>query len=243
MSELREFELVLPCYNESKSLQKIIERARTAALEFGHNETTFNLVLVENGSRDESLNVMNELKSGPLGNWFQVVPVAVNQGYGYGLSAGLSQTKSRFVAWSHADQQCDPRDAFLALEKLKKSSGLVLVKGSRFGRDWKDLFVSRFFETLASMLLGKRFHEINAQPKVFEKSLLDEIKNPPSDFAFDLYVLFRALRKGYRIETIPVEFPPRVHGLSNWSSNFFSRWKHIKNMIKYIWALSKSRED
>lgn len=239
---MREFELVLPCYNESKSLETLILRTQSAALEFGFSSQQFNLILVENGSSDDSIRVMESLKAGPLGEWFQVIRIDVNQGYGFGVFSGLKATQAPYVAWSHADQQCDPKDAFIALKKMQEQPDLKIIKGSRFGRDWKDRVVSVVFESLATILLGYRLTEVNAQPKVFPRALLKELDNPPLDFAFDLYVLYRGLKAGYQIEGIPVRFPPRVHGLSNWSFSFFSRWKHIKNMIKYIWRLSRDRD-
>jgi glycosyltransferase involved in cell wall biosynthesis len=236
-----EFELVLPCYNESKSIKQLIERAISAAKKHGFDHRSFGLVLVENGSKDDSRAVMYKLRETELGDWFRVVCIDNNQGYGYGLWQGLSSTVAEYVSWSHADQQCDPNDAFVALKKLKSQRRRVLVKGKRFGRNWKDFVVSRVFETIASVLLGYFLFEINAQPKVFHRSLLEQVINPPYDFAFDLYVLYCARKNGYQIQTIQVEFPPRVHGLSNWAASFKSRFKHIKNMIIYIWKLSKER--
>jgi glycosyltransferase involved in cell wall biosynthesis len=236
-----EFELVLPCYNESESIKKLIERAVAAAKSHNYDHRSFGLVLVENGSKDNSRAVMYQLRDSELGEWFRVVCIDNNQGYGYGLWQGLKATTAEYVSWSHADQQCDPNDAFLALQKLKTHGNHVLVKGKRFGRNWKDFLVSRVFEVIASVLLGYRLFEINAQPKVFQRNLLENIINPPYDFAFDLYVLYCARKNGYQIRTIQVEFPQRVHGLSNWAASFRSRFKHIKNMIIYIWKLSKDR--
>ena len=51
---MKEFELVLPCYNESKSLQILIERAVNAAKQAGYDSNSFQLVIVENGSLDNS---------------------------------------------------------------------------------------------------------------------------------------------------------------------------------------------
>ena len=127
------FQLVLPCYNESKSLQALIDRAIGAARDAGYPAGEFGLVLVENGSRDDSREVLTRLAADPeRAPWFQVVPVDVNQGYGHGLWQGLSATSAGFVGWSNADQQCDPADAFRALKLLSQSADRkVLVKGVR----------------------------------------------------------------------------------------------------------------
>ena len=235
-----EFELVLPCYNEAKSLKFLIERASSAATEAGLNNEQFQLVLVENGSLDESSAVLDTLKAGPLGVWFQKVSVAKNQGYGFGLWSGLQSTRAPVVGWSHADQQCDPKDAFRALAKLRKSSepNQSLVKGVRSQRNWKDKCVSRVFEFMAFLVLRLRVHEMNAQPKVFPRHLLSLIKYPPKTFAFDLYVLYCATKANFHMTSIEVQFPPRIHGVSNWASNFAGRYKTILGMIRYMCDLA-----
>ncbi len=238
---MAEFELVLPCYNESKSIRTLVERAAQAAKEAGFGPDRFQLVLVENGSKDDSSRVMQELKSTPLGEWFRIVPVTINEGYGFGLWSGLKATSARYVGWSHADQQCDPKDAFKALALLtSESNSKSLVKGTRSGRNWKDRVVSLVFETVALLILGLRCRELNAQPKVFPRELLGEVVSPPKTFAFDLYVLYRAKKNGYRFKTVPVLFPPRIHGVSNWASNFMGRYKTILGMIRYMWDLARS---
>jgi glycosyltransferase involved in cell wall biosynthesis len=236
-----EFELVLPCYNESKSLEALVRRGAAAAQNAGFTSDRFQLVLVENGSKDASSEVMDQLKTTELGAWFRKVPVQVNRGYGFGLWTGLQSTTAPIVSWSHADQQCDPADAFRGLAILRETGNVegTLVKGTRSGRDWKDVFVSKVFAAFARVILGASFHEINAQPKVFHRSLLSKLGNPPNTFAFDLYVLYHAFKQGMKIVTIPVVFPPRVHGLSNWASTFTGRYRTILGMIRYMWDLSK----
>lgn len=237
------FELVLPCYNEAKSLEFLVERGARAAMDAGLNSDQFQLVLVENGSKDNSAQVLSLLKETPLGAWFRIVKVEKNQGYGFGLSMGLKSATAPFVGYSHADQQCDPKDAFTALSLLQSSSRegrKLLVKGVRNGRNWKDIFVSRIFELFSRLLLGFGAYETNAQPKVFPHALLGKLENPPKSFAFDLYLLYCAKKAGYEFQTIPVHFPPRVHGVSNWTSTFLGRYKTILGMIRYMYVLGRT---
>ena len=73
---------------------------------------------------------------------------------------------------------------------------------------------------------------------MFARGLLAKISNPPKTFAFDLYVLYQAEKAGFVTKTIPVEFPPRIHGTSKWAFSFMSRYKTILGMIRYMWQLS-----
>ena len=237
-----QFELIVPAYNESKNLPLLVQRASDAATKAGLTSNDFQFVIVNNGSKDDSETVLKELSAGPLAAWFRVVNVIVNQGYGYGVLQGLKSTHAPVIGWSHADMQCDPTDAIKAFKILNSHSNTKLfVKGARSGRDWKDRFVSRVFETFSQTILGLKVYEMNAQPKVFRRILLESMANPPFNFAFDMYVLYQAQKQGYEIQTIPVLYPPRIHGVSNWASNFFSRYKTILNMIKYMFEL-KNKE-
>ncbi len=235
---MKKLALVLPCYNESRSLTQLTHRVLECAKSRGLNAQDFLLVLVENGSRDNSLEVIQHILKGPDGNLVQCVPVPVNQGYGYGVLQGLKAAAglAEFVAWSHADQQCDPDDVFRAWEKLqaKKDPLRELVKGSRSGRRWSEWVVSRGFDLFTTIVVGKRLTEINAQPKVFHRHLVGALRQPPKDFAFDFYVLAEAKRLGYRISTIPVHFGPRAHGVSNWSHSLRSRVRTILKMVRYV---------
>jgi len=93
-------------------------------------------------------------------------------------------------------------------------------------------------QSLATLILRTRLHEINAQPKVFHRSLMDECPRPPSDFNLDLYVMYRAVRRGWAILSIPVRFPPRVYGHSHWASSWQSRIRTILKSIRYMAQLA-----
>ena len=239
---MTKFELVIPAYNEAKNLESVIRRSIEAAKSNKLSSSEFCLIVVQNGSNDESEYTLSKLLQAPdLACWFKVITVHQNQGYGWGLWQGLAATRSEIIGWSHADQQCDPNDAisaFRILETMRDQK--VLIKGERYKRQLKDRIVSRVFEMLARIILGIKVYEMNAQPKVFNRNLLANLKNPPKTFAFDLYVLYRASKEKYTIRNIPVDFPPRIHGISKWASNFFGRYKTIFGIIGFMLKLRKS---
>ncbi|MCX6108339.1 MAG: glycosyltransferase [Proteobacteria bacterium] len=230
-----EFELVLPAYNEAKSLPDLYKKVAEAALSCGFTPDRCQVVLVDNGSTDDSAVVLKQLQSTALGAWFRVVTVALNQGYGFGVKAGLDATTAPFIGWSHADLQCDPVEAFRAavlLQNLSASTPLV-IKGKRFGRSLSSRIISSVFAFAAGVSLGLWCGEINAQPKVFPRRLLGHLSGAPVDFSFDLFALYRAKAAGFSLRTIPVYFPNRRHGVSNWSASFKSRRRTIVGMLRY----------
>jgi glycosyltransferase involved in cell wall biosynthesis len=234
------FELVLPAYNEEKSLSRLIARYAAAAASAHFTPESFQLIIVDNGSTDGSARVLNDLKKSPNGAWFRTVTVPINKGYGHGLWTGLQTTTAPVVGMSHADEQCAPEDVFIAEKRLRESGKNALVKGVRSGRNWKDRFVSRVFEGIARLRLNLNTYEINAQPKIFPRAMLASFREPPTTFAFDLYVMYQAQKNGYETVTIPVLFPPRVHGASRWAATFFSRYKTILGIIDYMGRLAQN---
>ena len=234
--------LVLPCYNEARSLPALVERAVERARRRELDPASFRLVLVENGSADDSRDVIARLQAGPCGDYLAPVFVVQNRGYGWGVLQGLRAVRTPFAAWSHADEQCDPEDVFRGWELLRHDAGArTLVKGRRRGRRLADRLVSRSFETLATAILWRRLREINAQPKVFRADLIDLLDDPPSDFTFDLYVLLRALESGHTIREIDVDFPPRRHGESNWARGIGSRARTMAGFVHYMLRYRRER--
>ena len=236
-----DFELVMPAYNEGENLPIVIKNTINAAKKYGFNSNRFQLILVNNGSTDNSSAIIKSILKSPAEQWIKLISIKENVGYGHGIWAGLQASSAEYVAWTHADMQCDIENVFKGLTLLQESSKNTIVKGFRIGRNWKDTLVSRFFEILAWLILGHRIREINAQPKVFHRSLLPLIKSPPIDFAFDLYVLYVAKKAGFASQSIQVLFPPRIHGVSKWASNFFSKYKTIILMIRFMLLLKQQR--
>ncbi len=227
--------IVVPCYNESDSLPEILQRYAEAGA-----GTAFELVLVDNGSTDATPETLARLL--PDYPFARAVRVPVNQGYGHGIFAGLQTTTAPVLAWSHADMQTDPADVFTALRLWEtcEAPERTLVKGTRHGRALGERLISLAMQLIATVLLRTPLREINAQPKLFPRALLAELTDPPLDFNFDVYVLYRAARADWRIASIPVLFPPRQHGQSHWAATWRSKWRTILRSLRYLFRLARS---
>ena len=97
------FSLIIPCYNESKSLPQLLERC-TPLLQKGNIE----VILVDNGSNDETATLLKTLL--PQYPGCRSIRVEQNQGYGFGITSGLSVATGDILGWTHADLQTDPAD-------------------------------------------------------------------------------------------------------------------------------------
>ena len=225
--------IIIPFYNEEKSITSLIKESFALQKKY-----TFELICVNNGSTDNSAKIFNLLtRRYPS---LRVVTIQKNKGYGDGIMQGVRQAKGEVIAWTHADMQTSPRDVFMAFEQYKKyNDPKRIVKGNRVKRPLSAVLFSLGMAMIASLLLKKRFFEINAQPKLFHRSFLRYLNHAPQDFSLDLYLLYQAKKHYYKISTIDVVFHKRMFGSSKWAYSLSSRWKTIVRTFRYMLKLRK----
>jgi glycosyltransferase involved in cell wall biosynthesis len=225
--------LVIPCFNEAGNLEALFEKARSLV---GLNPRV-EVIFVNNGSMDESEAILRDLSRGTPG--ISVVTVSVNQGYGFGIKAGLKQATGDLVGWTHADLQTDPLDVQIGLEASKTESRNIVIKGRRTGRPFSDVFFTLGMSAFETLLFRIPLTDINAQPTLFSQSLLPEVLSGPDDFSLDLYTMVIAQKRGFRRVRFPVKFGSRFSGSSKWNTSMGARIKFISRTISFSFKLSK----
>jgi glycosyltransferase involved in cell wall biosynthesis len=232
------FSLVIPCYNEAAGLPELVRRCTYVAAE-GEGE----VILVDNGSSDDSAAVLEDLlgAEGSAGrDGVRWVRVPVNQGYGFGITSGLAEARAAVVGWTHADLQTDPADVLRAMPFFQGAGERVMVKGRRYGRPVADRVFTAGMSAFETALLRRPLRDINAQPTLFSRELLDSWGQPPKDFSLDLFALWSAQDLGFEIRRLPVVFAPRKWGTSSWNTDWAAKKKFIRRTLDYSLQLRKS---
>ena len=233
------FSLVLPCYNEEKNITLICSEFLDLPLENYIAE----LILVNNGSDDDTQNVAEkEIKNNSSKNVsIKLVNLVDNEGYGGGIAKGLKIAKGDYIGWAHADLQTPLIDFFKLYLRIKDKKN-IFGKGFRINNRGFDGVISRIHEKLASFILGYQMNEINAQPKIFNKELLQVFSKIPYKWTtLDTYVMYVCLKKGIEIQTIDVVFNTRKYGQSKWKNNFINFISHILFNFMYLFKLRFSK--
>jgi len=230
------FSIVLPCYNEEKNIPLILERFKAVI-----KNDDIEVILVNNGSTDNSQEVLNNLL--PKYQFAKTTLVSINNGYGNGILKGLEAASGQYIGWTHADLQTDPGDVIRAFEIIKERNfpENIFVKGTRKGRSLFDEFFTVGMSLFESVYLNERLYDINAQPNIFHRSFYENFYNPPLDFSLDLYALYMARRNKLDIIRFEVLFPKRIYGFSNWNTGLYSKWKFIKRTIDFSVKLKERK--
>jgi len=226
------FSLVIPCYNEAANLPLLLERCKGVA------GADTEVILVDNGSTDDSPQVLARLL--PAYPGCRSVRVEQNQGYGFGILSGLRAARGEILGWTHADMQTDPQDALRGLELFARHGAKSFVKGRRYGRPLADVAFTLGMSVFETLLLGKPFWDINAQPTMFTREFFATWSNPPHDFSLDLYAYYEARRQGLAVHRFPVHFGDRAHGVSHWNVNWAAKRKFIRRTVDFSLQLRRN---
>jgi polyisoprenyl-phosphate glycosyltransferase len=224
--------IVVPFYNEAMNVRAVLEQFHRF-----WNQYQFELICVNGASTDETDSTFRDLLSQEGFGFVKYISCDRNEGYGQAIMTGVRAASGDVIAWTHSDLQTPVDDVFRAYELYCRKPALTIVKGWRVNRTLGQQALSWGMAIVASIILRRRLFEINAQPKLFPRTLVTLLQHAPSDFSLDLYLLCIAQDHGYLMETIRVRFPNRLYGQSSWAFSWRSRWKTILRTFRYIWRL------
>jgi glycosyltransferase involved in cell wall biosynthesis len=225
------FSLVIPCYNESNSLPLLLDRCKEIT------SHVIDVILVDNGSTDDTSKILSRLL--PLYPGIRSIKLEKNQGYGFGILAGLRASSGNIIGWTHADLQTDPKDILNGLILFEKYGDDIFVKGQRYGRPFMDVVFTIGMSVFETFLLARPMWDINAQPTMFSRRFFESWTNPPDDFSLDLYAYYQAQSYGLKVHRFPVRFGERVHGVSHWNVNWAAKRKFIRRTVEFSLELKK----
>lgn len=161
--------LIIPVYNEQESLPPLMD-AIVATLQ--PLNRSWEVVFVDDGSRDCSVDVLTELAQKYPEN-VRVVVFRRNFGQTAAIAAGIDHSQGETIILLDADLQNDPADIPMLLEKLDE--GYDLVSGWR--KDRKDNTFTRTIPSnlangLISYVTGVHLHDYGCTLKAYRRDAL-----------------------------------------------------------------------
>ena len=167
-----ELSIVVPIYNEEESLPFLVKQLLEVLQPM---EETFELVLVNDGSSDNSAEVIRKLSF----DIPELVGVLLRKNYGQtaAMAAGFDISSGEIVVTLDGDLQNDPADIPLLVNKIR--DGFDLVSGWRYRR--QDAAISRKLPSkIANRLIGKvtgvRLNDYGCSLKAYRKEVLTDMR-------------------------------------------------------------------
>ncbi len=204
-----ELSLVIPVYNGSRTTGPLVEQ--TAKI-FG--STSFEIVLVNDGSEDDSERVCVKLaEKFPQNVTF--VHLSRNFGEHSAVLAGFTQARGRYVAVLDDDSQNPPEEVVRMLDELKrKNYDVVYGHYIEKKHSWFRNLGSRFNDRIATLMLHKPKDLYLSSFKVMNRFLVNEIIKYRGPYPYTDGLIYRVTRN---IGQIPVEHRASQSGQSRYT--------------------------
>jgi len=202
--------LVFPAFNEAENLPALLASATKTGEELAADfDLDFEVVIVDDGSRDRSAAVLREWSL--RDTRVRAVHHATNRGYGAALRAGLREARGRLVFFSDADLQFDLAEI---RRLLAHADEFEIVAGYRAPRrdPWLRRAMAAVWGALVRGLFDLQVRDIDCAFKIFRREALDAIPIESIGAFVNTEILVRARAAGFRTKQVPVSHRRRRSG-------------------------------
>jgi glycosyltransferase involved in cell wall biosynthesis len=207
MSAAVDLSVVVPVYNERDSLPILVEEIGRALA-----GRRYEIVAVDDGSTDGSLDVLKALKRGHPE--LHIVAFAANAGQSAAFAAGFRAARGAVIVTLDADLQNDPADipALLAALAASGATAVVGYRAARHDSPWKRL-QSRIANGVRNRLNGETIRDTGCSLKAFRA---DAVRALPLFTGMHRFLPTLIKLYGGTVAEVPVRHRPRRFGRSKY---------------------------
>jgi glycosyltransferase involved in cell wall biosynthesis len=208
--EALDVSVLVPAKDEAPNLPEFV---RLCAEALGPAGFSFEVVIVNDGSRDESGKVLRDLeREYPF---LHVVTHRRQRGIADALRSAGDAARGDVFVFYPADLQYLPAD-IPALVRPILENRADIVTGTKQGK-YEKAFVSRIYNGLCRWLFGIRVTDLNSV-KAYRREVMQGIPLRPD---WHRYMVVIAAADGFRLDSLPVPLYPRKAGTSKFG------WRRI----------------
>ena len=220
--------VVIPCYNEAKTIRAIIDRVRASPV------ADKEIIIVDDCSRDGTRDLLRTQLM-PLVD--KVIFHEVNQGKGAALRTGFAAATGDVVVVQDADLEYDPNEYPKLLEPIIAGRADV-VFGSRFqgGQPHRVVYFwhmvgNKFLTLCSNMATNINLTDMETCYKVFRRDVLQRIKIEENRFGFEPEITAKVARLDVAIYEVGISYYGRTYAEGKkigWRDGFRALWAIFK---------------
>jgi glycosyltransferase involved in cell wall biosynthesis len=200
---------VLPAYNEGAIIERTV---RHVAGVLGGLASDFEVIVTNDGSRDDTARVLADLQVQSPELQLRVVPHERNRGYGAALASGFDAARKDLIFLTDGDKQFDVAELRDFLPAMDGQTDLVI--GWR--RNRADPALRKLnalgWKTLVNVLFGYTARDVDCAFKLFRRGVWESMTLHARGATFSAEFLIKARRLGFHVTELPVSHFPRTAG-------------------------------
>jgi glycosyltransferase involved in cell wall biosynthesis len=208
--ETLDVSVLVPAKDEAANLPEFVQRCAEALTPAGFS---FEVIVVNDGSRDGSEGILRELER--QYPFLRVVDHRRQRGIADSLRSGGEVARGDVFVFYPADLQCLPEDIPGLVRPILEGRADI-VTGTKQGK-YEKAFVSSVYNGLCRWLFGVRVTDLNSV-KAYRREVMLGVPLRPD---WHRYMVVIAAADGYRLTSLPVPLYPRKAGISKFN------WKRI----------------
>ena len=119
--------IVIPVFNEERYLKKLF-----FDLKQYFNQEDIEVIVVNDGSYDESYNLLQSFKKNPYRFEYKLINLSKNTGKGYAVKQGAKESLGKYILLQDADLELDIKDSKEIYEIISNDENIDCIFGSRY---------------------------------------------------------------------------------------------------------------
>ena len=231
MEYTKDLSIVISLYNEEESLHELVKWIEGVMQKEGY---TYEIIMVDDGSRDKSWNIIKELSEKNAN--IRGISFRRNYGKSAALYHGFKAAEGKVVVTMDADLQDSPEE-IPEMYRMVVDEGYDIVSGwkkQRFDNKLTKNIPSKLYNATARWVTGIKLHDMNCGLKAYHN---DVVKNIEVYGEMHRYIPYLAKNAGFdRITEKPVQHQKRKYGVSK-----FGLERFVNGFLDLIslWFLSR----
>jgi glycosyltransferase involved in cell wall biosynthesis len=219
-----------PAHNEQDNLQPLVDEALSTLPGLAE---VFEVVIVDDGSRDRTPEIADELAARHP-DLVRAVHHAANEGYGAALRSGFGAARYELVAFTDGDRQFRVADLGLLTARLLEPDQPDVVAGFRIRRADPIIrtIYARAYRLANRVFFGLRIRDVDCACKLFRRGALEGIRVESGGAFFSAELLIKLRETGRSVVEVGVPHHPRTAG-SPTGANPSVVWRAVKD----FWSL------
>jgi len=222
--------VIIPCYNEEKTIVKIVEKVVKKKQEFN-----LEIIIVDDHSVDETVQIINQKLKDKIDKLFVNDQ---NYGKGYSIRQGINNANGEILILQDADLEYSPDDYKKLLDPILNNKADV-VYGSRFvGSEAKRVLYfwhyigNKILTTFSNMLSNLNLTDMETGYKVFKSEIIKKINLVENRFGFEPEITAKVAKLKPRIYEVGISYFGRTYSEGKkitWKDGFSA----LRCIIKY----------
>ncbi len=201
--------LVIPVYNEEKYILKLFKELKTY-----FNSKNNEIIIIDDGSTDSSLEVIENFQNGLEYNFFlKIIKIKSNSGKGKAIQKGIEASVGEYILLQDADLELDSKDSHKMYEMINDNNEIKCIFGSRYlsGKLKRNNYffnnlIGKINTLIFNIFFLQSLSDVHCGLKILHRDVINNIKLTVNDFGIEIDLASQIVRNNFFIYEYGVSY-------------------------------------